>query len=123
MEKLNGKKNENSKSSNGNKEFEKVLRSTGMLLPVTDDEILAFNNLYGDLNHNLPERFKTVDFIFDDKPKKTAKVISMNACDSSVNHQLSYAARDGQEALPTHIQKKMKDLKAKGRDKNSIAKR
>lgn len=43
----------------------KLLRMNGYLLPETEDEVQAFYDRYGDEQVELPEKFRTVDFLFE----------------------------------------------------------
>lgn len=43
----------------------KVLRMNGFLLPETEDEVQAFYERYGDEMVELPDKFKTIDFLFE----------------------------------------------------------
>lgn len=45
----------------------KTMRMTGYLLPETEDEVEAFEALYGKEQHELPEKLKDLSFIFKGK--------------------------------------------------------
>jgi len=113
-------KKSNKKKSNGNDELGKALRSSGALLPETEDEVKAFYEIYGNTKLDLPAELQNSDFLF---VEKEAKVIPMNPFNEEEMEvsQLAYAAREGQEDLPDHIANKMKDLKKqkRGKKKNS----
>lgn len=119
MDKQNDNKNKKSKQNNNCNDFGKALRSSGLLLPETDDEVQGFNNLYGQINGELPERFKNMDFLFENKQKKETIIVTMDLSVKGEESSLSYAARDGQEKLPEPILEKMKELKTKAREKKS----
>lgn len=106
----------NKKSSDDKIAFEKALRSTGLLLPETDDEIEAYNKIYGDTPVELPERLKTTDFLFEKLNKKTKIVSLYSEEESEIVPQLAYAARDGQDTLPEEILKKMSTIKKDKRE-------
>lgn len=119
MENSNRKKNSKSEQNNGCSEFVHALRSSGMLLPVSDDEVKSFNDFYSQLNEELPERFKKIDFLFQELEKKKTNAILTSSPVSKEEITLAYAARDGQENLPKHILDQMKDLKNKTKQKKS----
>jgi hypothetical protein len=118
MENLNSKKKD-SKQNNNCDDFIHSLRSSGMLLPISDEEVKSFKALYGELNEELPDKFKNVDFLFEDYKKKDTVVIQVNSQNQAEELNLAYAARDGQEKIPAHILAKMKELKNKGRNKKT----
>ncbi len=105
----------NSKKSTGVKKEDcealtKALRSSGILLPESEDEVQSFNQIHGEATGDLPQKFKSVDFMF--AAKSSAKIISIT--EPLTASSMAYAARDGQD-LPDHIQNKMKALKEKNR--------
>lgn len=105
----------NNKKSNGTKKddcevFNKALRSSGILVPESEDEVQSFNHIYGETANDLPQKFKSVDFMFAVKSPAKFLPLTQPLAESS----MSYAARDGQD-LPNHIQNKMKSLKEKNR--------
>jgi len=42
----------------------KLFRSTGLLFPETEDEVLAFEKLYGSEPIELPEKLRNPSFLF-----------------------------------------------------------
>lgn len=44
----------------------KLLRMNGYLLPETEEEVEAFYEIYGHEMVELPEKFKTLDFLFEE---------------------------------------------------------
>ena len=119
MENSKGKQNPKGEQKNDSVDFVKALRSSGMLLPVTDDEVKSFNELHGELNHELPEKFKNLDFIFKETKIERKFEMPTTSVGPTEEVRLAYAARDGQEKLPDHILNQMKELKNKGRQKKS----
>ena len=119
MENSKRKKKSKDEQKSDSASFVHALRSSGLLMPVTDEEVKSFDELHGELNEELPERFKNLDFIF----KNTGSINTQNTPTSSSGLteevKLAYAARDGQERLPDHIMNQMKELKNKGRAKKS----
>jgi hypothetical protein len=115
MENSKQKKTNKSKQKKNSSDFVHALRSSGMLLPVSDEEVKSFNELHGELNEELPERFKTLDFIFDNVKNSETSTISL----SSEEIRLAYAARDGQEKIPDHILNQMKELKNQAKKKSA----
>jgi hypothetical protein len=103
----------------------KALRSTGLLLPETEDEIDAFNQLYGNTPIELPEKLKTINFLFEDeKQSNTHKIIPISSFLEDKNiPQLAYAARDGQDGLPENILNKMATAKKEKRKKTATKKK
>lgn len=115
--KSSDKKTKRQKASEEKLALGKVLKSTGILLPETEDEIEAFNELYGNTPIELPEKLKNIDFLFEDEtPVKKTKVIPIfPVLDDEYVPQLAYAARDGQSDLPEEIVKKMASVKKEKR--------
>ena len=111
------KKSKGQKASAEKLALGKVLKSTGVLLPETEDEIEAFNTLYGNTPVELPEKLKTINFLFGDETAgKKVKIIPMiPLADDEYVPQLAYAARDGQAGLPEEILKKMNAIKKEKR--------
>lgn len=99
-------------------EIGKALRSSGALLPETEDEVKAFYEIYGNTKIDLPEKLQSADFLFEEKKVET-KIIPIHPFDEETEAipQLAYAARDGQEDLPEAITEKMKNLKKEKRSK------
>lgn len=44
----------------------KVLRSVGILFPITEDEVESFERLYGDEPVELPEKLRDPSFLYRD---------------------------------------------------------
>lgn len=94
----------------GNKDIGKLLRKYGYTLPLTEDEVIAFENKYGK-DYESPKEWSSIDDIINTSILEEKKVISLrdNGKNKSAN-QLSMAAREGKE-ITDEIRKKMKEDK------------
>lgn len=93
-----------------NKDIGKLLRKYGYGLPLTEDEVVAFENKYCK-DYETPKEWSSIDDIINEGKIEKSKVVSLTDIrkNKSVS-QLSMAAREGKE-ITDEIRKKMKEDK------------
>ena len=102
--------------ANSNKDIGELLRKYGYAMPLSEEEIIAFESKYAK-DYELPSEWSSIDDIIEKDITDQKKVISLNDNHSenkSVN-LLSMAAREGKD-ITDEIRKRM------NKDKNNAKK-
>lgn len=78
--------------------LQQALKGGGHLFPTSDEEVKNFERLYGSTDIEMPEKFKTPDFILSSLKKETV-----------IKEEATYAmaARSGKK-LPKEVMKNMR---------------
>lgn len=95
---------------NNSKDIGKLLRKHGYSIPLSEDEVKAFENKYKK-DYESPQKWSSIDEIIEDSNTETKKVISINDYEENKSIvPLSMAAREGKK-ITDEIRKKMNEDK------------
>lgn len=97
MKKQISQKNQESRNE---RIIQQALKTGGFLFPTTINEVENYELNYGSTDVILPEELQEPDFLFNNSGKKLINNESWET--------IAMAARDGIDAIPEHIQKRMK---------------
>lgn len=112
--------NKKHKKSTSGSALEKAMRSSGILLPESDDEFESFNKQYGSTQMEFPADLETPEFLTENFLYPIVISEVFDSASVAEESQFTYAARNGNEKLPVHILEKMRLVKeAKSRSKKS----
>jgi hypothetical protein len=93
--------------ANSKKDIGELLRKYGYAIPLSEEEVIAFENKHAK-DYELPSEWSSIDNIIEKDTTDQKKVISLNdnhSKNKSVN-PLSMAAREGKE-ITDEIRKRM----------------
>lgn len=93
-----------------NKDIGKLLRKYGYSIPLSEDEVVAFESKYSK-EYEKPKKWSSIDDIINSEVSEESKVISLEdySENKSANY-LSMVAREGKE-ITDEVRKKMKEDK------------
>lgn len=97
--------------NNSNKDFGKLLRKHGYAMPLSDDEVIAFENKYKK-DFESPNEWSSIEDIIGNKVSlDSSKVIVLEHKDNESISSLSMAAREGKRITDEIRNKMIKDKK------------
>jgi ubiquinone biosynthesis protein COQ9 len=97
MKKQISPKNQESRKE---KIIQHALKTSGFLFPTTINEVENYELTYGSTDIILPEELQEPDFLFNEQERRLINNESLET--------IAMAARDGIDAIPDHIKKRMK---------------
>lgn len=112
---MTNKTNKQTKKSIATKkssELKADLKSFGYMFPETEDELDAFEEMYGNTEIELPEHLKDLNFLNKKKESNNGKIITLNPSQEDSINVIAYAAREGQDILPDYIKRRMANDKS-----------
>lgn len=96
--------------ANNSKDIGKLLRKHGYSIPLSEDEVKAFESKYQE-DYESPQEWSSIDEIIENSESENKKVISMNDYEENKSiAPLSMAAREGKK-ITDEIRKKMNEDK------------
>jgi len=96
--------------TSNSKDIGKLLRKYGYSIPLSEDEVKAFENKYKK-DYESPQEWSSIDEIIEDSESETKKVISINDYEENKSiAPLSMAAREGKK-ITNEIRMRMNEDK------------